>query len=213
MDVLETTMRLAHPVMPFITEVIWKITAPMLGRMHTDTIMSAAYPDGADYVKDREAEEAVSWLKDFATSVRNLRAEMKVGPSVKLSPMLRGASEAEENYTEKYFAYLENLANIDKVVFVKAGDNLPPCSSKPLRTAEVLIPMKDLVNKDAEIKRLTGMAKKLEGVIASSEARLKSEAFISKAPAKIIEGAKAQLELNKTQLEKVKAQIEEMKNL
>ena len=212
-DVLETTMRLAHPVMPFITEVIWKITAPMLGRMHTDTIMSAAYPDGADYVKDREAEEAVSWLKDFATSVRNLRAEMKVGPSVKLSPMLRGASEAEENYTEKYFAYLENLANIDKVVFVKAGDNLPPCSSKPLRTAEVLIPMKDLVNKDAEIKRLTGMAKKLEGVIASSEARLKSEAFISKAPAKIIEGAKAQLELNKTQLEKVKAQIEEMKNL
>ena len=73
--------------------------------------------------------------------------------------------------------------------------------------------MKDLVNKDAEIKRLSGMAQKLQGVIASSEARLKSEAFISKAPAKIIEGAKAQLELNKTQLAKINAQIEEMKAL
>lgn len=73
--------------------------------------------------------------------------------------------------------------------------------------------MKDLVNKDAEIKRLTAMAQKLETVIASSEARLKSEAFISKAPQKIIDGAKAQLEVNRTQLEKIKAQIEEMKNL
>ncbi len=212
-DVLETTMRLAHPVMPFITEVIWKITAPMLGRMHTETVMAAAFPDGNDYANDAEAEAAVSWLKDFAATVRNLRAEMKVAPSVKLSPMLRGASNEEEGYTEKYYAYLANLANIDKVQFIKAGDNVPPCSAKPIRTAEVLIPMKDLVNKDAEIKRLTGMAKKLETVIASSEARLKSEAFISKAPQKIIDGAKAQLEINKTQLEKIKAQIEEMKNL
>ena len=71
---------------------------------------------------------------------------------------------------------------------------MPPCVSKPLGKAEVLIPMKDLVNKEAELKRLGEMAAKLEGMIKGGEAKLNNEAFVSKAPAKIIEGAKAQLE-------------------
>ena len=99
------------------------------------------------------------------------------------------------------------------VTFVEAGDTLPPCVSKPLGKAEVLIPMKDLVNKEAELKRLGEMAAKLEGMIKGGEAKLNNEAFVSKAPAKIIEGAKAQLELNKEQLAKIQAQIAELNKL
>ena len=213
-DVLETTMRLAHPVMPFLTETIWQQTAAMLGRMNQDkTIMTAPYPEESDFADDSAAEADVDFIKDFATTVRNLRAEMKVAPNVTLNPMLRGANQDEQRCATEHFEYLRNLANISEIKFVGADDALPPCTAKPLRKAEVLIEMKDLVNKEEEIKRLEGMLTKLEANIKSGEARLTNEAFISKAPQSIIDGAKAQLEVNRSQLEKVKAQIEEMKKL
>ena len=126
---------------------------------------------------------------------------------------MRGASAVEQACAQDNFAFMENLANIEMIKFVADNETLPPCTSKPLGNAEILIPMKDLVNKEEEIKRLQGMIDKLVANIKSGESKLSNEAFVSKAPAKIIEGAKAQLELNKTQLEKVQAQLNEMKNL
>ena len=145
--------------------------------------------------------------------MRNLRAEMKAAPSKKLVVYLRGATEDEIRYTTENFSYLENLAGISEVKVAREGEALPPCSSKPLRKAEVLIPMKGLVDATSEIKRLEEMEKKLEGNIRSGEARLSNQAFTSKAPAKIIEGAKAQLELNRAQLEKVKSQLTELRSI
>lgn len=213
-NVLETVLRLAHPVIPFITETIWQQTAPMLGRMNADqTIMTAAFPNSADYAYDEEAEKSIAWIKDFVTCVRNLRAEMKASPALTLKVMLRGAGDLEQDCVSKYSSYLTVLSNIEVPSFVAADESLPPCVSKPLGSAEVLIPMKDLINKEDELKRLNDMAAKLEGLIKGGEAKLQNEAFVSKAPAKIIEGAKAQVELNKTQLAKIKSQIEELNKL
>lgn len=213
-NVLETVLRLAHPVIPFITETIWQQTAPMLGRMNADqTIMTAAFPNSADYAYDEEAEKSIAWIKDFVTCVRNLRAEMKASPALTLKVMLRGAGALEQDCVSKYSSYLTVLSNIEVPSFVAADESLPPCVSKPLGSAEVLIPMKDLINKEDELKRLNDMAAKLEGLIKGGEAKLQNEAFVSKAPAKIIEGAKAQVELNKTQLAKIKSQIEELNKL
>lgn len=212
-NVLETILRMAHPVIPFITETIWQQTAPMLDRMNNDkTIMTAHYPQACEYTQDEEAEKAIAWIKEFITCVRNLRAEMKASPALTLSVMLRGASDFERNCVENYSNYLTLLSNIEKPSFV-GSESLPPCVSKPLDKAEVLIPMKDLINKEDELKRLGEMAAKLEGLIKGGEAKLQNEAFVSKAPAKIIEGAKAQVELNKEQLAKIKAQMEELNKL
>ena len=213
-EVLEATMRMAHPVMPFLTETIWQQTAPMIDKLNAEkTIISAPYPVQSDFDNDAQAVADISFIKDFATTVRNLRAEMKVAPSVKLAPMMRGANENEIRCATDNFIFMENLANIEPVKFVNAEDEVPPCTAKPLGNAEILIAMKDLVNKDEEIKRLKGMIAKLEGNIKSGESKLSNEAFVSKAPANIIEGAKAQLELNKTQLEKVLAQLKEIESL
>ena len=177
------------------------------------TIMVAPYPKAEDYVFDAAAEKDILWIKDFVTAVRNLRAEMKAGPGVKLAPIVRGASEDEQRCAKDNSRCLTLVANIEPIVFADNDAKLPPCASKPFGTAEVLIPMKDLVNKDAEIKRLNDMANKLKGLIKGGEAKLNNEAFTSKAPAKIIEGAKAQLELNKAQLSKIESQIEELSKL
>ena len=213
-EVLEAVMRLVHPVMPFLTQNIWLQTAPMIGKLNEQkTIINAAFPQESDFDEDKKAEADINFIKDVATTIRNLRAEMKVSPSVKLAPMMRGASAVEQACAQDNFAFMENLANIEMIKFVADNETLPPCTSKPLGNAEILIPMKDLVNKEEEIKRLQGMIDKLVANIKSGESKLSNEAFVSKAPAKIIEGAKAQLELNKTQLEKVQAQLNEMKNL
>ena len=213
-EVLEAVMRLIHPVMPFLSETIWQQTAPLVGKMSASgTIINAAFPVENDFDDDKNALEDIAFIKEFATTVRNLRAEMKVAPSVKLAPMMRGANENEIRCATDNFMFIENLANIEPVKFVNEGEELPPCVAKPLNKAEILLAMKELVNKEEEIKRLNGMIEKLEANIKSAKSKLSNEAFVSKAPAKIIEGAKAQLELNEQQLAKVQAQLEEMKNL
>ena len=213
-EVLEAVMRLIHPVMPFLSETIWQQTAPLVGKMtQSGTIINAAFPVEDDFDDDKNALDDIEFIKEFATTVRNLRAEMKVAPSVKLAPMMRGANENEIRCATDNFMFIENLANIEPVKFVNEGEELPPCVAKPLNKAEILLAMKELVNKEEEIKRLNGMIEKLEANIKSAKSKLSNEAFVSKAPAKIIEGAKAQLELNEQQLAKVQAQLEEMKNL
>lgn len=213
-NVLENILRLAHPVLPFITETIWQQTAPMLDRMNEQkTIMLAPFPQSSDHPQDEEAEKAIAWIQSFTTCVRNLRAEMKASPTTTLTVMLRGAGQLEKDCVQNHPHYLTLLSNIEKPTFVDAGTELPPCVSKPLGKAEVLIPMKDLVNKEAELKRLGDMAAKLEGMIKGGEAKLNNQEFVSKAPAKIIDGAKAQLELNKEQLAKIQAQIAELNKL
>ena len=213
-EVLEAVMRLIHPVMPFLSETIWQQTAPLVGKMtQSGTIINAAFPVEDDFDDDKNALDDIAFIKEFATTVRNLRAEMKVAPSVKLAPMMRGANENEIRCATDNFMFIENLANIEPVKFVNEGEELPPCVAKPLNKAEILLAMKELVNKEEEIKRLNGMIEKLEANIKSAKSKLSNEAFVSKAPAKIIEGAKAQLELNEQQLAKVQAQLEEMKNI
>lgn len=210
-DVMETFARLAHPVMPFITEVIWQLAAPCIGRAaEGDTIMLAPYPKAEDFAEDKEAEAQVALIKELCTTVRNLRAEMKVSPTARFEIMVRGASAEQEQILKDNFYLYETLAAISQVTFIKADEKTVPCASKPFGTCEVLIPMKDLINREDELKRLQQLAHKLEGMIKSGEARLANEAFISKAPANIIEGAKSQLELNRTQLGKVRAQMAEL---
>ncbi len=210
--VMECFARLAHPVMPFITEVIWQKAAPCIGK-GADTIMHAPYPKACDFSHDAEAEAQIGLIKDLVTTVRNLRAEMKANPNAQFEVLVRGADEKQQQILEDNFYLYATLGGISKLSFVAADEKTVPCAAKPFGTCEALVPMKDLVNKEDEIKRLSQMASKLEGLIKGGEAKLNNEAFVSKAPAKIIEGAKAQLELNRTQLAKVLAQLEEIKAL
>ena len=214
-DVLETVLRLAHPVMPYITETIWQNAALRIDRLNADkSIITAAYPTVSDYSVDESALDAVNYIKEFVTIVRNLRAEMKASPAAVLEPILRGATDEQCAWLDENSSLVCALANVKACSFIKAGESTSvPCISKPILKGEILIPMSSLINKESELKRLNDLADKTRGIIAGIEAKLSNEAFVSKAPAKIIDGAKAQLDLNKTQLQGILSQIEEISKL
>ncbi|MCR5085261.1 MAG: valine--tRNA ligase [Succinivibrionaceae bacterium] len=206
--VLEAVARLAHPVMPFITEVIWQGAAARLCTLKDGaTVMEAAYPSASEWARDEAAEETVSFIQDLVVSVRNLRAEMGLPPAPFLKAIIRGACQRDEETCCECLPFIRCLARIDQVAFAKSGEQLPPCASKPLREYEVLLPLEGLVDPQDEIKRLSALREKLERNIKGTEARLANEAFTSKAPQEIIEGARSQLALNRTQLDKVLAQL------
>lgn len=214
MDVLETVLRLAHPVIPFITEHLWQNCAAMLGRTNKyNSIMMAAYPTEQDFASNAQALEDIGFIKEFISVIRNLRAEMKASPAIALNVMLRGVSTQQELCVKSNQNLITTLANVAQISFVKADEEVAGVISKPILNAEVLVEMKNLINKADELKRLNDMLKKLEANIKGGEAKLANEAFVSKAPANIIQGAKDQLELNKTQLEKVKAAIAQIEAL
>lgn len=214
MDVLETVLRLAHPVIPFITENLWQNCATMLGRNNEhNSIMMASFPREEDFASDAKALEDIDFIKEFISVIRNLRAEMKASPATSLNVMLRGITTEQEQCVTQNQNLITTLANVAQISFIKSDEEVSGVVSKPILNAEVLVEMKNLINKEDELKRLNDMLKKLEANIKGGEAKLANEAFVSKAPANIIQGAKDQLELNKTQLQKVKAAIAQIEAL
>ena len=95
--------------------------------------MVAPYPKAEDYVFDAAAEKDILWIKDFVTAVRNLRAEMKAGPGVKLAPIVRGASEDEQRCAKDNSRCLTLVANIEPIVFADSDANIAALCIQTLR--------------------------------------------------------------------------------
>lgn len=206
LEIIEVTLRLAHPIMPFITEEIYKAVAPLVrpDYKNDDTIMLKSYPSVNDYAIDNEALATQEYIKDFVVAVRNIRAEKNLAPSLKLSPLMRGDAN-EISTILNNSAFVNALANLDGVA--EASGNIPPAVAKIVGKSEVLFPMASIIKKDEELARLDKEIAKTEAEIARINNKLGNEAFTAKAPAQVIAKeqeklAGYQLSLNKLQEQK-----------
>lgn len=211
-EVIEITLRMAHPIMPFITEEIYKAVAPIVRPDYKegDTIMLKNYPEVNDIECDEAALKDQEFIKEFVVAIRNVRAEKNLAPSLKLSPFMRGDSKEIEIIT-KNSAFVNTLANLEDVTV--ATDDLPPCIAKLVGNSEVLIPMASILNKADELKRLDKEITKTNGEISRIENKLNNEAFTSKAPAQVIAKEEEKLASYKQALAKLleqKAVIEKL---
>lgn len=116
--VLETILRLNHPIMPFITEEIWQMVAPLAGK-DGDTIMQQPFPVADDTKIDKDAESELEWVKALITGVRKIRSEMDIPPGKPLPILLQNASEQDRNYFSDNKAFIETLAKIESVQWLK----------------------------------------------------------------------------------------------
>ncbi|AIW17751.1 valine--tRNA ligase [Vibrio coralliilyticus] len=192
--VLEKTLRLAHPVLPYITESIWQSVKPLVDDVEGDTIMTQALPQFNQENFNAEIVEDIEWVKTFITAIRNLRAEYDIAPSKGLSVMVKVADEKDAARIEANKTVLSSLAKLDEIKVLAEGEETPACATKLVEKSELMIPMAGLIDKDAELARLDGEIKKTHGEIKRIEGKLGNEGFVAKAPEAVVAKEREKLE-------------------
>lgn len=191
LEVLEVALRLAHPIMPFITEEIYKAVAPLVTNYQDgDSIMLKDYPAENDYEVDEEDLTQINYIKEFIIAIRNIRAEKNIAPSVKLDAIIRG-DKAEAEIITSNLDFVKAIAKVNGVES-KAGE-VPPSIAKLVGNSEVLIPMAGFIKKDEELARLAKEIAKIQAEIDKVNNKLSNESFTAKAPANVIETEKSRL--------------------
>ncbi|ERK14026.1 valine--tRNA ligase [Serratia fonticola] len=183
--VLEALLRLAHPIIPFITETIWQRVKPLTGET-ADTIMLQPFPAFDAELEDQQALNDLEWIKQAIIAVRNIRAEMNIAPSKQLEVLLRNANGDAQRRVQENQSFIERLARLSSITLLPAGEKGPVSVTKLVDGAELLIPMAGFIDKDAEIARLSKEMGKLDGEIASIEGKLSNEGFVARAPEAVV---------------------------
>lgn len=210
-EVLETLLRLAHPIMPYITEEIWQRVAPLANR-GGDSIMLAAYPEADATLADAEAMADLEWVKRFIVSIRNLRTEMNLAPSKALSILLRPAGDDGRRARDNE-AFLKAMAKLDAITHLSADEQAPTSTKQLIGETELLLPMAGLIDKEAELARLAKELDKTQGEIKRIEGKLNNAGFVAKAPAAVVAVEQGKLDDYKAALAKLVAQQEQIASL
>jgi len=205
--VLETVLRLAHPLIPFITEELWQTVAPVAGKLgagatatHLPTIMLQAYP-AADLSRcDAAAEAWVATLKSLITACRSLRGEMNISPAQKVP--LVGAGDIAA--LKAFAPYLAALAKLSEVATV---DTLPDGDAPVQIVGDFRLMLKIEIDVAAEKERLGKELTRVEGEIAKAEKKLTTESFVARAPAAVVAQERERLASFKALGEKLAAQL------
>ncbi len=199
LSVLETVLRLAHPIMPFITEEIWQRVAPLAG-VQAETIMLQAYPVSDTTQIDAEAVDAIEWTKQFILGVRRIRGEMNIAPGKPLPVLLQKMAATDTQHLSRAQVYLQKLGRIENISCLTEKETAPESAIALLNEMRILIPMAGLIDKEAEIARLEKAIAKLEKDLPRIEGKLNNPTFVDKAPADVIEKEKEKLNKAKSSL-------------
>ncbi len=184
--VLEKTLRLAHPVIPYITETIWQSIKPLVDGVEGETIMLQALPQYNQANFNQKALDDIEWVKAFITSIRNLRAEYDINPGKPLAVMLKAANAEDAERVEANKQVLIALAKLESVRVLADQEQTPACATALVGKSELMIPMAGLIDKDAELARLDKEMAKTQGEIKRIEGKLGNEGFVAKAPEAVI---------------------------
>ena len=211
-DVLEQILLIAHPIIPFITEEIWQKVSSLKGQSG-ETIMCESYPQFNEDLISKDSLKELKWLKHFISEVRSLKGEMNVAPGTLVPILLADPSEQDREYIKKNIHYLQSLAKVNKIEFLSEGTIEPESAMAILGQMRILIPMANLINKDAEINRLEKETSKLLVEIERIENKLKNNNFIKNAPELIIQKEKNKLQEAKINLKKLTFQKEKIEKI
>ena len=203
--VLETILRLLHPIMPFITEELWQVVAPLANAKTADSIMLAAYPQADKEKIVQTAFDKMAALKDLVEEVRKLRGEMGIAPNVKAPLFVEGSAELE--------SLLKYLPSLTRLTEAKLVDSLPEAEDAPVAVCNgARLMLKVEIDKAAETARLSKEAEKLQKALDKLNAKLSKPGYTEKAPAHLVEKDKADLAELEDKMAKVQTQLAKLKD-
>ncbi|MBS0368318.1 MAG: valine--tRNA ligase [Proteobacteria bacterium] len=199
--VLETVLRLAHPLIPFVTEELWQTVAPLAGRKDSDSLCLARYPEADVGKLDEKSEADVAELKGLIYACRNLRGEMNISPAQRLPLVATGNAER----LSKFAPYIAGLAKLSEVQVVDeiGSEELAPVAV----VGEQRLMLKVEIDIAAERERVSKEIARLEGEIAKANAKLSNESFVARAPAAVVAQEKERLANFTATVDKLKPQL------
>jgi len=211
--VLEASLRLLHPYMPFVTEELWQSLKAYLpsGWQTTESIMLAAYPKTDEKAIDPQAERVMESIIEIIHSIRNVRAQYKVESARWIEAQVYGG-ELTPAITP-YSQTIQTLARARPITFLESREEAPPGGNivaLVLKESEVIIPMESMVDLEAERKRLQTEIEKSQAETAAIEARLKDKAFLSRAPAAVVARERDKLAIRRDKLERLKQRLDKL---
>jgi valyl-tRNA synthetase len=210
--VLESLLRLAHPIMPFITEEIWQRVAPLAGKSGS-TIMVQPFPSHRAPLVDDEAEREMQWIMQFILGIRKIKGEMNIAPGRPVPVLLAGTSDKDRNWAVEHRKFLDFLARTESIEILPAGTRGPESATALVGKMQVLIPLAGLIDKAAESARLRKEVGKLQGELERTEKKLQNPSFVDKAPPPVVQKEKDKLTDTRSALAELEAQLRRIEAL
>ncbi|MBL6901196.1 MAG: valine--tRNA ligase [Luminiphilus sp.] len=205
LEVLETILRLMHPLTPFITEEIWQNVTPRLG-LQGDTIMLAQWPAPDSDAVNIDAEAEMEWLKTIIVAIRTIRNEANIPPGDSLDIVLGNTVDTDLERIQRHKPSLEKLAKVSSIRAVQSDEDQMPVLSALAGTIEVMVPMAGVVDFAKELERLEKELTRLGGEQTRLTGKLSNEKFTARAPEHVVEAERAKLAEVTTAISSVQAQ-------
>ena len=195
--VLESVLRLAHPMLPFITEEIWQNIAPLAGitlNPEGDTIMLQPFPVADQSKVDTEADADIEWVKNVIIGVRNVRGEMNISPAKDLPIYIARGDATAKRRLEENRQFLSKLANLESITWLDDPADAPLSATALAGDLEILVPMAGLIDVDAELARLDREIDKIGIEAKKLTGKLSNPKFAHNAPAEVVAKERQKLE-------------------
>ncbi len=185
LTVLEILLRAAHPIIPFITEAIWREVAPLLGNRHP-TIMLEPFPDATDIAADGEADAAIAWLKEVILGIRNIRGEANIKPGQPISILFQGGNERDRQLATITEDLFKRLGKVETIDWLTPDVPVPVNALALVGDLKVMVPLAGLIDLEAEKTRLGKEIAKRQSELERLAGKLQNPNFVAKAPEDVV---------------------------
>ena len=210
-NLLEKTLRLAHPIMPFITEEIWLHFKPF-HQYPDESIMISETPRYKEELSDEEYQ-SVEWLKEIVSGIRNIRGEMLIKPSMKIKGFYQGGNKSDKKRSNELTNLIKESAGLESLEWMPSNNELPPSATVVVQDLKILIPLEGLIDPIEESKRLTKKIEKISQEHKMLSLKLNNKKFIDKAPKDLVKDQQDRFDLISKELNNLEGQLKEISRL
>jgi valyl-tRNA synthetase len=208
-SVLEGILKIAHPIIPFITEEIYQQVKVYTGS-EVESIMLQAYPSVDVSLEDREASADVQWLQAVIVGIRTIRSEMNVKPSIQIPLLIKNAGEKDLSCLKSMQSMIQSMTKVKSIELLSDNDKVPASSVSVIGRLELYIPLAGLIDVAAEKNRLGKESGKLDKELDRILKKLSNERFVANAPEAVVQKEKDKCTELKDKKEKLAAQLDKL---
>jgi valyl-tRNA synthetase len=211
-DVLETLLRVLHPLMPFITEEIWQQVAERAG-IEPTTIMLQPYPQAETTENQDDAVADIEWVRQFILGIRQIRGEMDISPGKPLPVVLQNSGTSDQQRAERFETLLQRLGRVESVTILASGEEPPASATALLGDMRLLVPMQGLIDIAAERGRLEKQRERLNADLGRARGKLANANFVRNAPADVVAKERQRADEFERTLAQLAEQLEKLAGL